>query len=75
MEDLLGPNVAAEGLQIPVEQFVASDGLKDEIGAVTRNREDIRRRLAGASSAAKRLADANFIAMREALRGRVRVAA
>jgi len=75
MEDLLGTNVTAEGLHIPLAQFLAPDGLKNEIGALLTNRDDIRRRLTEASSAAKRLAEANFSAVREALGVRVRVAA
>lgn len=75
MEDLLGPDVTRDGLHIPVAQFVASGGIGEEIGAIANKREDIRQRLIQASGAAKRLADENFIAMRETLHGRIRAAA
>jgi colanic acid/amylovoran biosynthesis protein len=67
MEDLLGAGASNEGLHVPVAQFVASDGLKDEIGRLTQNFEDVRGRLAEASVRAKELADANFVDMRRAL--------
>jgi colanic acid/amylovoran biosynthesis protein len=75
MEDLLGPNVTTEGLHISVAQFVASDGLKDELGAVARGQENIRQRLTEASGTATKRAEANFIAVKEVLGERVRAAA
>jgi colanic acid/amylovoran biosynthesis protein len=75
MEDLLGPNVAAEGLLLSVARFVASNGLQSEVEGVMKNCEDIRRRLVEANRTATRLADANFVLMRDALGGRVRAAA
>jgi len=75
MEDLLGSKVSDDGLHLPVAAFVASDGLAREIDAITRNNAGIRQRLAEAAVQAKRLADANFVAMREALHGHVRAAA
>src|SRR5262249_25954235 len=71
MEDLLGSKVSDDGLHLPV----AADGLAREIDAITRNNAGIRQRLAEAAVQAKRLADANFVAMREALHGHVRAAA
>jgi colanic acid/amylovoran biosynthesis protein len=67
MEDLLGESAAADGLHIPVEHFVASDGLADEIAGLARNRDRIQQRLGEASEAAKGLAQENFLAMREVL--------
>lgn len=60
---------------MPLARVISFAAEADGIGAVLRNREDIRQRLTEASSTAKRLADANFIAMGEALRERVRAAA
>jgi polysaccharide pyruvyl transferase WcaK-like protein len=75
MEDLLGPNVDAQGFLIPVTQFVASDGLRDEIGGVLSGYDEIHARLTVAASEAQRLAEANFIAMKNVLHGRVEAAA
>jgi colanic acid/amylovoran biosynthesis protein len=75
MEDLLGRDISTEGLHLSVAQFVDSDGLRKEIGIATADNAAIRRRLERAAIEAKRLAEANFIAVKDALVGRVKTAA
>jgi colanic acid/amylovoran biosynthesis protein len=75
MEDLLGPRVSSDGLHVSVAQFVGAEGLRAGIETVTRSGDAIRKRLAATAAEAMRLAEANFVALRTVLDGRVKAAA
>jgi len=75
MEDMLGAELPLDELHVPIDRFVASEGLSAEIAAMAQRNDAIRERLNRAGHEARRLAEFNFVTLRDALAGEIKAAA